>query len=113
MQWAYADGRFAHVACTALARNPATGLITGTTGWIRIGDRLHRPDSITVQSAAGQEVLRHSDTGHGYGPEVAEVERCLRAGETESPTMPLDETVAILELLDGARAQLGARYAAD
>jgi predicted dehydrogenase len=113
MQWGYDDGRFAHVACTALARNPATGLITGTAGWIRIGDRLHRPDSITVQSAAGQEVVRHTDSGHGYGPEVAEVERCLRAGETESPVMPLDETVAILELIDSVRAQLGARYAAD
>lgn len=113
MQWVYGDGRFAHVACTALARNPATGLITGTSGWIRIGDRLHRPDSITVQSQTGAEVLRHSGTGHGYGPEIAEVERCLRAGETESPVMPLDETVAILELIDGVRAQLGARYAAD
>jgi predicted dehydrogenase len=113
MQWTYADGRFAQVACTALARNPATGLITGTSGWIQIGERLHRPDSITVQSGAGQEVLRRGGTGRGYGPEVAEVERCLRAGETESPVMPLDETVAILELIDGVRAQLGARYAAD
>jgi hypothetical protein len=44
---------------------------------------------------------------------VLEVERCLRAGEPESPVVPLDETVAILELLDEARAQLGVRYPAD
>jgi len=41
------------------------------------------------------------------------VERCLRAGELESPLVPLDETVAILEVLDGVRAQLGVHYEAD
>ena len=39
------------------------------------------------------------------------VER-LSAGATESPLVPLDETVAIVEVLDEARAQLGVRYAA-
>jgi hypothetical protein len=48
--------------------------------------------------------------GNGYGLEIAEVTRCLRAGELESPLVPLDETVAILELLDEARRQLGVRY---
>jgi len=44
---------------------------------------------------------------------VAEVERCLRAGEIESPVVPLDDTIAILATIDEARRQLGVRYAAD
>jgi hypothetical protein len=51
--------------------------------------------------------------GNGYGFQIAEVQRCLRAGETESPLVPLDETVAILELLDEVRAELGVHYPAD
>lgn len=42
--------------------------------------------------------------GNGYNYEIAEVVRCLRAEELESPAMPLDETVAIMEVLDQVRA---------
>ena len=38
---------------------------------------------------------------------------CRAAGELESPLVPLDETVAILTVLDEARRQLGVRYPAD
>jgi len=34
----------------------------------------------------------------------------LRAGLLESPMVPQGETVAILELLDGVRAELGVSY---
>jgi hypothetical protein len=44
---------------------------------------------------------------------VAEVERCLRAGELESPVVPLDETVAILETIDEARRHIGVHYPSD
>jgi hypothetical protein len=37
----------------------------------------------------------------------------LQAGEAGSPLVPLDETIAILDVLDAARAQLGVRYPAD
>ncbi len=113
MQWGYRDGRFAQVSCTALGQNPLTGVVTGTDGWISIGKRVHRAPYITVHDGAGEEVLTQTVQGEGFGPEVVEVERCLRAGELESPLVPLDETVAILDVLDGARAQLGARYQAD
>jgi predicted dehydrogenase len=43
-------------------------------------------------------------SGNGYGYEAAEVVRCLRAGELESPKMHLDDTVAIMEVLDTIRA---------
>ncbi len=41
------------------------------------------------------------------------MERALRAGETESPVVPLQDTVEILEVIDQARAQIGVRYPAD
>jgi predicted dehydrogenase len=113
VQWGYQDERFAQIASTTLGQNPLAGLVAGTEGWISVNGRISRPTSITIHDATGDEVLPDTLPGRGYGPEVAEVERCLRAGEIESPLVPLDETVAILDVLDGVREQLGVQYQAD
>jgi hypothetical protein len=39
---------------------------------------------------------------------AAEVARCIAAGERESPLRPLADTVAMLEVLDEVRRQVGA-----
>ena len=41
--------------------------------------------------------------GQGYQFEAAEAMRCRRAGLLESPLLPLDETLAILETTDRLR----------
>ena len=45
--------------------------------------------------------------------EAAEVMRALRAGETESPLVPLDGTLAVMRTLDAVRDRIGVRYPAD
>lgn len=114
LQWGYADGRVAQLYCSAAGDSPFAVLVNGTAGWIEVDPRIHRPQRLIVQDAEGREVIEGEPAaGNGYGLEVEEVARCLRAGELESPLVPLDETVAILEVLDEARRQLGVRYAAD
>ena len=49
-------------------------------------------------------------TGKGLHYEAAEVGRCLREGLTESPGMPLDETLAIMQTMDTVRGQIGLHY---
>ncbi len=46
---------------------------------------------------------------NGYQYQAIEVMRCLQAGLRESPVMPLDETVRILETIDEIRRQWGAK----
>lgn len=114
MQWGYSSGAFAQLSSTAMGDNPLAGLVTGTHGWISAQGWVARPMSITVHDSAGDEVLPEPPpAGNGYQPEIVEVERCLRAGELESPEVPLDETVAILDVLDEVRAQIGVTYPAD
>jgi predicted dehydrogenase len=114
LQFGYRDGRVAQIYSSAAGTSPLSLLITGTTGWIRVDPRVHRPTQLVVHDSDGEEVIDAPPVvGNGYTLEVAEVARCLRAGELESPLVPLDETVAIMEILDEARAQLGVRYAAD
>ena len=112
MQWSYPDGRDAQLWCSAPVKTPYRALVVGTEGWIQTEGRFHRPSALSVRigelesridDPLGSEVF-------GYGPEIAEVARCLRAGLTESPLIPAAETIAILELLDGMRAELGVRY---
>lgn len=113
VQWGYRDGRLAQLYSSAVSESPFAGLVTGTAGWIRLETRLHRPTALTIHTADGERQVPGTLTGNGYGLQVAEVERCLRTGQTESASVPLDDTVGILEVLDEARRQLGVHYPVD
>jgi hypothetical protein len=41
------------------------------------------------------------------------VVRCLRNGETESPLVPLADSLALMRQMDTIRSQIGVRYTAD
>ena len=113
MQWAYDDGRFAHVSSTTRSATPCNGLVVGTRGWLRLGSPFYNPSTLESR-IDGQTRTQHHEPGpHPYIHQVHEVERCLRAGERESPLVPWDDTIGILELMDDARRQLGVRYPAD
>jgi len=56
------------------------------------------------------EVFETPFEGKGYQFEAAHVMNCLRAGRTESPVMPLDESRAIMATMDAMRADWGIRY---
>jgi predicted dehydrogenase len=47
---------------------------------------------------------------NGYNYEAEAVMDCLREGKTECPVMPLDESLAIMETMDGIRAQWNFTY---
>ena len=113
-QWAYSGGAVAQLHCSLAGTSPLAALVTGTQGWISIEPYLPLPTRLLVSSAGHVEQIDGpSAPGNGYHLQVAEVERCLRDGLLESPAVPLDETVAILEVLDDVRHRLGVRYAAD
>lgn len=43
--------------------------------------------------------------GHGYQFELTEASRCLREQRSESPIMPLEDSLAVMQTLDTLRAQ--------
>jgi predicted dehydrogenase len=112
LQWSYADGRDAQLWCSAPIGGPVRGLILGTEGWLETEGRFYRPTGLVLHRADGEK--RFADPLDpalpGYRPEIEEVERCLRAGLTSSELVPPAETIAIMHLLDAARAELGVRY---
>ncbi len=112
MQWAYPDGRDAQLWFSAPLAAPFRALVVGSEGWIQTEGKFYRPSALTVHVGGVESRIEDplDPDSSGYTPEIAEVARCLRAGLTESPLIPAADTIAILELLDRARAELGVRY---
>jgi len=86
-----------------------TARISGTDGWIDLPAFMHCPGGLTVTSLAdGVEHIGGSYRGNGLRFGIAEVHRCLDQGLTESPVIPLAETIALATTLDAIRAQIAA-----
>lgn len=112
LEWGYHGVPKAQLWCSASVAAPNQAVIYGSNGWIRFESPMFRPSGLTVHSGADEYWVEDplAGIGAGYGPEVEEVERCLRAGLLQSPLVPHADTIAILELLDQARAVLGVKY---
>lgn len=107
----YSDGLIAQLASSMVLEKPREALIVGTGGSIKVHDIFFRPDRLTLQRHGhAAETLDVPYAGNGYPHEVEEVHACLRAGRTESPMMPLDDTVRMMRLMDDLRAKWGVVY---
>jgi dihydrodiol dehydrogenase / D-xylose 1-dehydrogenase (NADP) len=107
----YDGGRLAVLTTAIRTSSPHEALILGTTGQIKVHDAWWKPSTLTLaRDGRAAQPIDVSAVGNGYNYEAAEVMRCLRAGRTESATMPLDESLAIMRTLDAIRAQWGLRY---
>jgi hypothetical protein len=89
------------------------GRIAGTDGWIELPPFMHCPEWIVVGGSDGVRRIDAGFDGDGLRFQVEEVHRRLADGHMESPVMPLAETVAIAEVLDAIRAQIGVVYPGD
>jgi hypothetical protein len=63
-----------------------------------------------VRDKDGHECIKTAYEGEGLRFQVLEVHRCLAEGRTESAVMPLAESIALAEILDAIRAQVGVAY---
>jgi len=103
----YGGGGLGVVKAAIRTNMACTARISGTEGWIEVPAMMHCPNSLTVRTFGGTEEIDGSYDGNGLRFEIAEVHRCIENGETESPTVSLDETLAIMSTLDAIRASVG------
>jgi len=97
---------------SAASNNPA--VIYGSEARLELDGWFYTPTSFRVVSRAGEVLESYQPPAGGRGMEHAAIEvgRCLRDGLTESPLMPLDETLAVMATLDEIRRQIGLDYSA-
>lgn len=107
----YPSGARAVVTTSLDAGRPGGAVVVGTTGRIELDGPLLSPTG--GRWIVGDEVREEFETVPFFESmryEAAEVVRCLRAGELESPVIPLDETLVLMRIADDIRAQVGVRY---
>jgi predicted dehydrogenase len=107
----YDDGTQAVWHASVRADAGRTCVLAGTGGRLR-GTRAWwkgAPFELTRDDGTAETWARPYE-GNGYQFEAAHVMHCLRAGRTESPRMPLDESRALLETMDALRNEWGVTY---
>jgi predicted dehydrogenase len=106
MQWAYPEGTFAQLYAGFRGPSALGGILSGSSGTLHLGPRLNRPSELTLQADYSDPVTETAySPGNGFGFEIAEVERCIRAGLAESPLAPLSDTIGVLAALDRVRQE--------
>ncbi|MFE5730904.1 Gfo/Idh/MocA family protein [Streptomyces sp. NPDC056528] len=104
-------GASALLSCSIAADTPLTASVTGSLGRIDVPRGFFFPERFTLHrdGVEPEEFTAEADP-HGFRHEAAEVMRCLRAGEKESPLVPLDGSLAVMRTLDAVRDRIGVRY---
>jgi predicted dehydrogenase len=106
MLFGYPSGAQAVLSCTSRARSPTRAAIVGTTARIEIDGDFYAPTSFTVVWRDGtSRRFEGPHRGRGLWHEADEVARCLRVGLLESPLLPLDESISVMETMDAVLAQ--------
>ena len=106
----YSDYEMATITTAIRMNTPHEARIMGSKGMVSIPDWWH-PTEMTVNiQGEDPQTYSYALEGNGYNYEAEEVGRCIREGLTESPVMPLDETLAIMETMDRIRELWGLRY---
>src|SRR3954468_10529828 len=109
----YPDGAHAVVTTTLWAATPCRAWISGTEGTIDVDPIFYAPTSFPLRRRGGETERIDAEPGlrgpgKGLRYEAAELVRCVREGLTESPGLPLDETISIMQTLEAIRADAAA-----
>jgi predicted dehydrogenase len=110
----YHHGAQAQLTSSLLAHGPRTATVAGSAGFLQAIGSINNPKELHVRIGFDDVRTERFDVvGRGYSYELREVTRCIQHGLTESPVMPLEDSVNTMRLFDGVRAQLGVSYAND
>ncbi|OBT99112.1 hypothetical protein VE01_02280 [Pseudogymnoascus verrucosus] len=88
------------------------GRVEGSEGCIEIvGGAASKPESLVIRRKDGMETVQDfSFVGWGFFYEADAVAMDIRDGRTENETMPLEETVRVMRIMDEVRRQNGMKY---
>ncbi|MBN1639842.1 MAG: Gfo/Idh/MocA family oxidoreductase [Anaerolineae bacterium] len=106
----YPDGALAVLTCAIRTETAHLARIDGTAGSIEI-PRFWCAESATLHVRGTDPISTAAPSGYHF--EAAEATACVREGRLESDLMPLDESLALAQLMDCVRAQIGLVYPMD
>lgn len=107
----YKDGRMAVLTHSIYCRSDRKGIIHGDKGYMVV-ENINNPQSLTVYDTEDKQLAFYdfSDQISGYEYQFAECAAALAAGKTEAPSMPMADTVYVMEIMDSLRKKWGMVY---
>ena len=107
----YRDGRMAVLTHSIYARSDRKGIIHGDKGYMVV-ENINNPQSLRVYDTNDNELAFYdfSDQISGYEFQFAECAEAVAAGKKEAPSMPMDDTVFVMDFMDSLRRQWGLVY---
>lgn len=105
------NGQVAHLTAAATAISDRYGVIYGTEGYLMV-ENINNPQGLKLFDAHHQlvEELRCPPQLTGYEYEVLETARSIGQGLLECPSIPHQDTIQTMALMDHLRAQMGIHY---
>lgn len=107
----YKDGRMAVLTHSIWCRSDRKGIIHGDKGYMVV-ENINNPQSLSVYDTEDKLLATYdfSNQINGYEFQFAECAAALAAGKTEAPSMPMEDTVYVMEFMDNLRRQWGMVY---
>ena len=110
----YGDGRIANLHATAWCATDRQGVISGDKGCL-IVDNINNPRSAYAVDRYGSVLGRYEAPPciSGFEYEFLACKKAIEAGRCETEEMPHAESVKVMRLMDGLRAEWGVRFPGD
>lgn len=102
----YKDGRMAVLTHSIWCRSDRKGIIHGDKGYLVV-ENINNPQSLAVYDTDDNLLATYdfSNQINGYEFQFAECAAALAEGKTEAPSMPMEDTVYVMEFMDNLRKQ--------
>ena len=107
----YKDGRMAVLSHGIYARSDRKGIFYGDKGYMVV-ENINNPQSISVFDTEDRLVkcINVPEQISGYEYQFMECMEQIKKGEIESLSMPLDDSIFVMETMDSIRKQWGLVY---
>lgn len=114
MTLSYEDGRLAVLTSGIYGISDRQGIFYGTTGCLVV-DNINDPLEVRIYGKDHKLVktVPMPEQINGYEYEILEAIACIQKGELECPSMPHEDTLEVLRMMDGFRREWGVRYPAE
>ncbi len=109
----YDKGEIADLSFALRTNAVDDAYIFGTEGYIKIHELFAVPKKASLFIQNEEVEVIEEDPGNALAHEAVEVMRCLNLGLKESPFMPLDESIQIMETMDTIRKPWNLTYSND
>lgn len=107
----YDDGRMAVLNSGIHGKSDSEGVFYGSTGCMVV-ENINDPENIKIYDTDRNLIreVKIPEQISGYEYEITETISCIKEGKLECPSMPHEETLKMMRIMDELRAEWGMKY---